>query len=134
MLPLMLPNIFLMLDKDFMLLFGSIRFLRYHITTMKLSQFFTCQKHDIPIGILSGGWIWVNIWYLFVKDRVDKCGTYQIFSHRMDFGIYFKTKPLQSELFIQNRSVILGYKPIFKLTLNELKSRSILKYMIKIIW
>ena len=57
---------------------------------MKLSQFFTCQKHDIPIGVLWGGWIWVIIWYLFVKDRVDEWGTYQILCHRMDFGGYLK--------------------------------------------
>ena len=112
---------FLLLDKDFMLPFRSISSLGYHITTMKLSQSFTCQKYDIPIGVLWGGWIWVNIWYLFVKDRMDKWGTYQILSHRMDFGVYSFKKTLQSALFIRFRSVILGYKPIFKLTLKWIK-------------
>ena len=88
MLPFTLPKNVSLLDKEFMLIFGSIRLLGYHITTMKLSELFTCQRHDIPIGVLWGGWIWFNIWYLFVKDRVDKWGTYQILSHRMDFGGY----------------------------------------------
>ena len=55
-----------------------------------------------------------------MKDRVDRWVTYQILSHRMDFGGYLK-KTLQSELCIRFRSVILGYKPLFKLTLKWIK-------------
>ena len=62
MLPLMLPNVFSLLDKDFMLPFGSIRLLRLHtwnwvsiiLCFLLYCQFFSLLDKEfmLPFGII----------------------------------------------------------------------------------
>ena len=122
MLSLTLPNIFSLLDKEFMLPFGIIRSLRYHITTMKLSQVLHVKNMIsqlgyygvVEYGLLFDIYLWKTEWMNEVL--IKYCVTEWI------LAVILKN-PLQRELFIRLRSVILGYKPIFKLNLKWIKMK-----------